>query len=88
MVAYLSYVWLISKKSTVFVGTYTYVNPLIVIIPGWSVLHEAISIRQVIASLLILSGVLLIKLYKSKTLRHDCKNGARYSTKRKISAIS
>jgi drug/metabolite transporter (DMT)-like permease len=88
MVAYLSYVFLISKISPVIVGTYTYVNPVIAIILGWSVLHEAISIRQVIALLLILSGVLLINLYKSKTLSHDCKNVARYSAKRKISTIS
>jgi hypothetical protein len=29
---------------------------------------------------LILSGVFLINTYKSKTLSHDCKNVARYST--------
>ncbi len=80
MVAYLSYVWLISKRSPVVVGTCTYVNPVIAIILGWSVLHETISIRQVIALMLILSGVLLINLYKSKTLSHDCKNVARNST--------
>jgi drug/metabolite transporter (DMT)-like permease len=80
MIAYLSYVWLISRISPVIVGTYTYVNPIIALFLGWSVLNEAISIQQVIALLLILSGVVLINIYKSKTLNHDCKNVARYST--------
>jgi drug/metabolite transporter (DMT)-like permease len=80
MIAYLSYVWLISRISPVIVGTYTYVNPIIALFLGWSVLHEAISIQQVIALLLILSGVFLMNIYKSKALSHDCKNVARYST--------
>ncbi|KPL16594.1 MAG: hypothetical protein AMS26_03975 [Bacteroides sp. SM23_62] len=80
IIAYLSYVWLISRISPVIVGTYTYVNPIIALFLGWSVLHEAISIQQVIALLLILSGVVLINIYKSKTLNHDCKNVARYGT--------
>ncbi len=80
MIAYLSYAWLISRISPVIVGTYTYVNPVIALILGWSVLHEFISFQQVIALLLILSGVVLINIYKSKTLNHDCKNVARYRT--------
>ena len=80
MVAYLSYVYLISRVSPVTVGTYTYVNPVIALFLGWSVLHEAISIQQVIALLFILSGVFLINTYKSKALSHDCKNVARYGT--------
>ncbi|MHA1992898.1 MAG: EamA family transporter [Candidatus Hodarchaeales archaeon] len=80
MIAYLSYVWLISVISPEIVGTYTYVNPIVAVILGWSVLHETISLQQIIALLLILSGVYLINIYKSKTISHDCKNVARYCT--------
>lgn len=80
MIAYLSYVWLISVISPEIVGTYTYVNPIVAIILGWSVLHETISLQQVIALSLILFGVCFINLYQPKIKSHDCKNMARYSS--------
>jgi drug/metabolite transporter (DMT)-like permease len=64
MMAYLSYVWLISNISPAVVGTYTYVNPVIAIILGWLVAHETISFQQILALLIISSGVLLMNLYK------------------------
>jgi drug/metabolite transporter (DMT)-like permease len=64
MMAYLSYVWLISNISPALVGTYTYVNPVIAIMLGWLVAHETISFQQILALLIISSGVLLMNLYK------------------------
>ena len=66
MIAYLSYVWLISRISPVIVGTYTYVNPVIAVILGRSVLFEPFTFLQVISLFLILAGVSLVNIYKPK----------------------
>jgi len=66
MIAYLSYVWLISRISPVVVGTYTYVNPVIAVILGRAVLFEPVTSLQVISLFLILSGVSLSNIYKPK----------------------
>lgn len=68
LVAYLAYVWLISIMPPVIVGTYTYVNPVVAVFLGWSILSEIISIQRLMALLMILLGVLIINIYKSKNV--------------------
>jgi len=44
------------------VSTYAYVNPIVAIILGWLFLNESLSRQNLIASAVILSGVVLITL--------------------------
>lgn len=66
IVAYLSYVWLLSVRPPSLVGTYAYVNPIIAVLLGWSIAGEAISRQQVLALVVILAGVLLVNFAKEK----------------------
>ncbi len=59
IVAYLSYIWLLSVKSPVMVSTHTYINPIVAVFVGWLFIEEHISVLQLIGLLIILSGVLL-----------------------------
>lgn len=69
LVGYLSYVWLLGVRSTVQVGTYAYVNPVVAVLLGWSFAGEPFSGRQLLALSVILFGVLLINLPKYRFLR-------------------
>jgi drug/metabolite transporter (DMT)-like permease len=55
-----AYVWLITKRSLIQVGTYVYVNPVIALFLGWLFANESISTKQILALVVILGGVVLI----------------------------
>lgn len=59
IVAYLSYIWLLSVKSPVLVSTHTYVNPIVAVLAGWLFIGERMSWLQLAGLAVILSGVLL-----------------------------
>jgi drug/metabolite transporter (DMT)-like permease len=66
LVGYMAYVWLLSVKPPVLVGTYAYVNPVVAVFLGWLIAHEQISNQQIIALMVILAGVILVTLSKEK----------------------
>ncbi|MBJ6110330.1 EamA family transporter [Hymenobacter sp. BT523] len=59
-VAYLAYLWLLQVRPPAVVGTYAYVNPVVAVLLGAGLAHEAISRQQVLALGVILGGVWLI----------------------------
>jgi len=59
IVAYLSYIWLLSVKSPVLVSTHTYVNPIVAVAVGWLFIDEHMSLIQLAGLAVILAGVLL-----------------------------
>lgn len=67
VVTYVAYIWLLTIRPAVQVGTYAYVNPVIAVLLGWAFAGEQITGRQLISLLAILSGVLLINLPKYKS---------------------
>ena len=67
VVTYVAYIWLLTIRPAVQVGTYAYVNPVIAVLLGWGFAGEQISVRQLISLLAIMSGVLLINLPKYKS---------------------
>lgn len=69
LLGYLSYVWLLSVRPVVQVGTYAYVNPVVAVMLGWMYANEPFSGRQLLALAVILAGVLLINLPKYKGLQ-------------------
>ena len=60
MVAYTSYAWLLRNAPLSLVGTYAYVNPVVAVGLGTIFLHEPISTRTIIASVVILVAVAII----------------------------
>ena len=71
VLAFGAYVWLITKRSLIQVGTYVYVNPVIAIFLGWMFAKETVNIKQILALFIILFGVVLINWtgYRAKIIR-------------------
>jgi drug/metabolite transporter (DMT)-like permease len=62
LIGYLAYVWLLTIRPAVQVGTYAYVNPVVAVLLGWWFAEEPLAGRQLAALAIILLGVLLINL--------------------------
>lgn len=59
VIAYLSYIWLLSVKPAPLVSTHTYINPIVAVLGGWAIAGEVINARQLWGLFIILFGVLL-----------------------------
>ncbi|MET0393672.1 MAG: EamA family transporter [Chitinophagaceae bacterium] len=66
LVGYLSYIWLLGVRPPSLVGTYAYVNPVVAVFLGWLIVSEPITWQQLVALLIILSGVILVNIAKEK----------------------
>lgn len=66
LVGYMSYIWLLSVLPASRVGTYAYVNPVIAVFLGWLFLNETITMQQIAALLVILTGVILVNTAKDE----------------------
>jgi drug/metabolite transporter (DMT)-like permease len=69
LVAYSCYVWLLKHSTATRVSTFAYVNPVVAVFLGWSVLHEPLTPRLLAASVVIIGGVLIITWHKSRVIR-------------------
>jgi drug/metabolite transporter (DMT)-like permease len=67
LVAFTAYIWLLGMTSIAKAGTYAYVNPIVAVLLGWAILDEPITLRTVLATLVILLGVALVNLDWSST---------------------
>ena len=65
IVGFTSYVWLIHHESPTKVGTYAYVNPVVAVLVGYFLGGEALGLRTILGTVLVLASVLLITLGKS-----------------------
>lgn len=63
---FLAFVWLIKIKPPAIVSTYSYVNPMVATLLGWGLGNEHITLVQILALSLILSGVLFVNLGRNK----------------------
>ncbi|TSD64607.1 EamA family transporter [Inquilinus sp. KBS0705] len=60
LVAYLSFIWLITIKPPAIVSTHTYVNPVVAVFLGWLMINESVNTAQLISLIIILAGILLV----------------------------
>jgi len=60
IVAFTVYTWLVSVSSPSMVSTYAYVNPVIAVFLGWALANEALGARTLIATVVIVAGVILV----------------------------
>lgn len=76
-VGYTAYVWLINNAPPQLTATYAYVNPVVAIFLGWIFLDERLTSRSMIASAIILVGVILMTLGRRKKAK-EVENSAEY----------
>jgi len=62
LVAFTAYIWLLGVTSIAKVGTYAYVNPIVAVLLGWAILDEQVTLRTVIAAMVILLGVAMVNV--------------------------
>ena len=60
IIAYSAYVWLLGHVNPARVSTYAYVNPIVAVLLGWALAGEALTLRMLLASAVIVAGVALI----------------------------
>jgi len=60
VIAFTAYVWLIHHESPTKVGTYAYVNPVIAVLLGYFFAGEALGVRTILGTALVLVSVLVI----------------------------
>jgi drug/metabolite transporter (DMT)-like permease len=66
LVAFTSYLWLLRVAPPALVSTYSYVNPLVAVLLGWALAGEPLTARTAVAGLVIVSGVALITINRTK----------------------
>ena len=66
LITFMAFMWLIKIKPAAVVSTYSYVNPVVGVLLGWTFAGEHISSLQIVALFIILSGVLFVNMPKYK----------------------
>lgn len=70
LVAYISFNWLITVLPPAIVSTHTYVNPIVAILMGWLLVREPIAHMQIIALIIVLTGVVITQMNKQKVVNN------------------
>jgi drug/metabolite transporter (DMT)-like permease len=60
LLGFTAYVWLLARMPATQVASHAYVNPLVAVALGYFVAGEALTVRMILASALVLASVLLI----------------------------
>ena len=71
---YSAFVWLLNHASPQLTSTYAFVNPVIALLLGWLFLDEKFDNRTLLASGVILAGVMLMILGKDKKIVQPAKS--------------
>ena len=66
LVGFTAYIWLLRVGSPTRAATYAYVNPVVAVFLGWLLAGEAITMRTILATLVIVGGVVLITSARSR----------------------
>ena len=70
LIAFSAYVWLLQVSSPAIVSTHSYVNPLVAVLLGWALAHEAITWRTALGTSIILASVALVSLRRGTSRKH------------------
>lgn len=60
LLSYSAYGYVVSKLPPTQVSVYAYINPLVAVVLGWLILHEAMSVNVITGTLITLGGVWLV----------------------------
>jgi drug/metabolite transporter (DMT)-like permease len=64
--AYTAFVWLMNNAPPLMTSTYAYVNPVVAMFLGWIIADEVLSSTSILASVIILLGVVFMTLGRRK----------------------
>lgn len=70
LVGFSAYVWLLKNVSPYLASTYAFVNPMVALFLGYFFADEVLSMKALIATVLIISAVVIITLSKAKKRSH------------------
>ena len=73
VIAYTAYLYALTKLTPGKVSSYAYVNPLVAVIFGSLLLHEAVTLRMIAAMVVILTGVAVIQLERKRAAISEAK---------------
>jgi drug/metabolite transporter (DMT)-like permease len=71
ILAFTAYVWLIHTEAPTKVGTYAYVNPVVAVLLGYFLAGEAIGLRTVLGTFLVLVSVVVITTTPKKKVETE-----------------
>jgi drug/metabolite transporter (DMT)-like permease len=57
---WLGFFWILRNTTATLANTFAYVNPVIAVFLGWMILDENINLRIIVATIVIIVGVILI----------------------------
>jgi len=60
VIAFTAYNWLLEHYSPTLVATHTYVNPIVAVLLGWLLAHEAVTLNVVLAGAMVIGAVVLV----------------------------
>jgi drug/metabolite transporter (DMT)-like permease len=66
MVSFTAYVWLIHRESPTRVGTSALVSPVIAVVIGYFLGGEALGVRTILGTVLVLTSVVMIMSTRAK----------------------
>jgi len=69
-VGWVGFFWVLRNTSASLANTFAYVSPVVAVILGWAILGEAITPQIIIATIIIMAGVVLI-VNKGKTSKKE-----------------
>jgi drug/metabolite transporter (DMT)-like permease len=69
IIGYSSYIWLIGEAGPARASTYAYVNPVVAVFLGWLIADELITLRIVISTIVIITGVAIINSGGGKKIK-------------------
>jgi drug/metabolite transporter (DMT)-like permease len=69
IVAFTAYTWLLQRCPPTLVATHTYANPVVAVLLGWLLASEPMTARVALASVAILSAIVLIRRGERSTER-------------------
>jgi drug/metabolite transporter (DMT)-like permease len=68
LVGYTAYVYLLGHTTAAKAATYAYVNPVVAVFLGWAIAHEPVTVRTVVAAIVILAGVAIITVSNDRAV--------------------
>ncbi|AOO64279.1 drug/metabolite exporter YedA [Sulfurospirillum halorespirans] len=71
LVGFSAYVWLLKNVSPYLASTYAFVNPMVALFLGYFFADEVLSVKALIATVLIISAVVMITLSKARKRSHQ-----------------
>jgi drug/metabolite transporter (DMT)-like permease len=86
IVAFTVYTWLVPVSSPSMLSTYAYVNPVIAVLLGWAVAHEALGLRTILATVVIVGGVILVGTPRKQATSADKRRRIQFRRTAEMSA--